>query len=64
MDRSFIEEDFITMKRDGKVINNFNISVAITDRFVTALKKDTDYVLYDPYLKKNTGKKMPAKFFV
>ncbi len=56
-------EDFITMKRDGKGINNFNISVAITDRFMTALKKDTDYVLYDPYLKKNTGKKNARKIF-
>lgn len=56
-------EDFITMKRDGKGINNFNISVAITDRFMTALKKDTDYVLYDPYLKKNTGEKNARKIF-
>ncbi len=56
-------EDFITMKRDGKGINNFNISVAITDRFMTALKKDTDYVLYDPHLKKNTGKKNARKIF-
>ena len=56
-------EDFITMKRDGKGINNFNISVAITDRFMTALKKDTDYVLYDPYLKKNIGKKNAHKIF-
>ncbi len=56
-------EDFITMKRDGKGINNFNISVAITDRFMTALNKDTDYVLYDPYLKKNAGKKNARKIF-
>ncbi|MFC2168062.1 adenosylcobalamin-dependent ribonucleoside-diphosphate reductase [Acidobacteriota bacterium] len=56
-------EDFILMKRDGKGINNFNISVAITDRFMTALKKDTDYTLYDPYLKKNTGKKNARKIF-
>ncbi len=56
-------EDFILMKRDGKGINNFNISVAITDQFMTALKKDTDYALYDPYLKKNTGKKNARKIF-
>jgi len=37
--------------------------VAITDRFMTALKKDTDYTLYDPYLKKSTGKKNARKIF-
>ena len=56
-------EDFIKMKRDGKGINNFNISVAITDRFMTAFKEDTDYALYDPYLKKNAGKKNARKIF-
>ena len=56
-------EEFITMKRDGKGINNFNISVAITDRFMKALKKDTDYVLYDPHLKKSAGKKNAKKIF-
>lgn len=56
-------EEFILMKRDGKGINNFNISVAITDRFMKALKNDTDYILYDPYLKKNTGKKNARKIF-
>lgn len=56
-------EEFILMKRDGQGINNFNISVAIHDRFMTALKKDTDYALYDPYLKKHVGKKNARKIF-
>jgi len=55
-------EEFITMKRDGKTLNNFNISVAITDDFMKALKHDGDYWLYNPYLKKKTAKKRPVIF--
>ncbi|MCP4154421.1 MAG: adenosylcobalamin-dependent ribonucleoside-diphosphate reductase [bacterium] len=40
--------DFITMKLDGTTAQNFNISVAITDKFIKALKNDTTYDLIDP----------------
>lgn len=56
-------EEFITMKRDGKTLNNFNISVAITEEFMQALKHDGHYWLYNPYLKKKTVKKKARDIF-
>lgn len=56
-------EEFVTMKRDGKTLNNFNISVAITDEFMQALKNDGYYWLYNPYLKKKTAKKKARDIF-
>jgi len=56
-------EEFIALKRDGIGINNFNLSVAITDAFMKALKNDDDYSIYDPFLKKNVGKKKAGKIF-
>jgi len=56
-------EEFITMKRDGKTLNNFNISVAITDDFMKALKHDGEYWLYNPYLKKKTTKRKARDIF-
>ncbi len=40
--------EFITCKEDLSQITNFNISVAITDRFMEALKAGTSYDLIDP----------------
>lgn len=56
-------EEFITMKRDGKTLNNFNISVAITDEFMQALRHDGYYWIYNPYLKKKTVKKKARDIF-
>lgn len=56
-------EEFITMKRDGKTLSNFNISVAITDEFMQALKHDGYYWLYNPYLKKKTVRKKARDIF-
>ncbi len=44
--------DFISCKADTKEINNFNISVAITDRFMEAYEKGEDFDLISP----RTGK--------
>ncbi|MCK4766247.1 MAG: adenosylcobalamin-dependent ribonucleoside-diphosphate reductase [Candidatus Aminicenantes bacterium] len=41
-------EEFITMKLDGVSAQNFNISVAVTDKFIEALKENTTYDLIDP----------------
>lgn len=40
--------DFIQMKADMKTLQNFNISVAVTDKFMDALEKDEDYELLNP----------------
>ncbi|MBI5103249.1 MAG: vitamin B12-dependent ribonucleotide reductase, partial [Nitrospirae bacterium] len=44
--------EFITAKDDNQRFNNFNISVAITDRFMQAVSEDTQYDLLNPRTKK------------
>ncbi|MGH3147331.1 MAG: vitamin B12-dependent ribonucleotide reductase [Rubrobacter sp.] len=41
-------EEFVDCKRDNDQINNFNISVAITDDFMRAVEEDTDFELKNP----------------
>ena len=41
-------EDFIECKRENDQINNFNISVAITDEFMDAVGNDADFDLTNP----------------
>ncbi len=52
--------DFINMKADMKTLQNFNISVAITDKFMEALENNADYELINPRDKKPL-KKIPAR---
>jgi ribonucleoside-diphosphate reductase alpha chain len=40
--------EFITCKTDTKEITNFNISVALTDRFMEAVERGTDYDVVSP----------------
>ena len=40
--------EFITCKVDGKRLNNFNISVAVDDKFMEAVEKSEDYPLINP----------------
>lgn len=56
-------KEFITMKLDGKTAQNFNISVAITDKFIKALKEKTTYDLVDPMTGKSTGSQDPEQIF-
>jgi ribonucleoside-diphosphate reductase alpha chain len=48
--------EFIQCKKDNKDITNFNISVAITEKFMEAAEKGEDYELIDPASKKPVGK--------
>ncbi len=41
-------EAFITAKNDTRCLTNFNLSVALTDRFLAALKKNTGFELVNP----------------
>ncbi len=47
--------EFITCKEDLTKITNFNISVAVTTKFMEALEADASYDLVDPVTKKVTG---------
>jgi ribonucleoside-diphosphate reductase alpha chain len=48
--------EFIACKEDLTQITNFNISVAITDAFMRAVKERTDYALIDPHNRKEVGR--------
>ncbi|MBI4328582.1 MAG: vitamin B12-dependent ribonucleotide reductase [Chloroflexi bacterium] len=46
---------FIHMKEDGKTLQNFNISVAVTEEFMRAAEEGRDYDLVNPRGGKVTG---------
>ena len=52
--------DFITAKQDDAKLNNFNISVAVTDAFMRAVEEDTEYALVNPR-SGDTVKKLKAR---
>lgn len=47
--------EFINAKSDGNRLNNFNLSVAITDKFMDAVVNNTDYDLIHPKTKEVFG---------
>ena len=48
--------EFISCKEKDNQINNFNISIALTEDFMKKLKNSQDYDLIDPRTKKTVGK--------
>jgi len=54
-------EEFIRSKSSKKAIENFNISVGITDDFMTAVKEDLDFQLINPRNSK-VSKVVKAKY--
>ena len=55
--------DFIGAKENQSYLNNFNISVGITDKFLEAVKKNDDYELIDPVSEKPVNKVNARKIF-
>ncbi len=55
--------DFIKVKADLTVLQNFNLSVSITDNFMEALANDGDYDLINPRNGKIIKKQNAAKVF-
>jgi ribonucleoside-diphosphate reductase alpha chain len=49
--------EFITAKEDSRALTNFNLSVAVTDEFMKAVEKGTDYSLVNP----RTGEVMDTR---
>ncbi len=56
-------EEFIKAKWEEGVLRNFNISVAVTDRFMEAVKKDEEYELINPRTKQVVRKISARKIF-
>lgn len=54
-------EEFILLKRDGKTLTNFNISVAITEKFMKALKNNGNYEIFNPYTQSVVGEKSASE---
>ncbi len=48
--------EFISAKDNTSKLNNFNLSVAITDKFMKALEKDEDYDLISPHNQKTASR--------
>jgi ribonucleoside-diphosphate reductase alpha chain len=56
-------EAFIGLKLDARSVNNFNISVAATDAFMEAVRKNGSYDIIDPYRKKKAGSRKARQVF-
>ncbi|MBU1197586.1 adenosylcobalamin-dependent ribonucleoside-diphosphate reductase [Candidatus Micrarchaeota archaeon] len=48
--------EFISIKHNGNQLQSFNLSVGLTDAFMNALKKKTEYALVNPRNQKEAGK--------
>ncbi len=55
--------DFIASKTEQHILNNFNISVAVTDTFMNAVLTDDDYELVNPRSNEVVGTLKATKVF-
>ena len=55
--------EFITVKNDITQLTNFNISVAVTQKFMEALENDEEYELVNPRSKEIAGKLWAREVF-
>ncbi len=55
--------EFIRIKRSRDELTNFNISVAVTDAFMEALKRDEEYPLVNPRTGEHVGSKRAREVF-
>jgi ribonucleoside-diphosphate reductase alpha chain len=55
--------DFIMCKADQKQLNNFNISVGLTEEFMQAVERDEEYALVNPRNRKHHGTLNARKVF-
>ncbi len=55
--------EFVTIKAREKVLENFNISVAITNKFMEAVKKNKSYSLINPRTQKLVREESAEKIF-
>ncbi|MBI4057593.1 MAG: adenosylcobalamin-dependent ribonucleoside-diphosphate reductase [Elusimicrobia bacterium] len=56
-------KEFITMKLQPGVMENFNVSVAIDDKFIKAVQTDAEYDLLSPRTKEVMGKARAKEIF-
>jgi ribonucleoside-diphosphate reductase alpha chain len=56
-------EAFINVKSDMRTLQNFNISVAVTEKFMKAVERDEEYVLTNPRTKQRVEKKRAREVF-
>ena len=55
--------EFIRVKRDAKELANFNISLAVTDAYMEALREDREYQLVNPRTGKVAGRLRAKEVF-
>ena len=56
-------ETFINVKADMTAMQNFNISVAVTERFMQAVERDEEYELLNPRTRAVTGRRRARAVF-
>ena len=56
-------EQFITLKSDMRTLVNFNISVAVTEKFMRAVESDEEYDLVNPRSGEATGRRRARHIF-